>query len=224
MIELKILNLYACLGGNRYKWDEITGLNCKVTAVERDPHLAQMYKLRFPNDTVIGGDAKAYLLENYDKFDFIFASPPCPTHSRARFWGSKGRGKTRPAYADLGLYEQIIFLENYFDGFYCVENVVPYYKPLIVAQERNRHLYWCNFNLPKVITKRAAKVGTGKDEINRLCEFHDIKKDFLMSYKGSQRIDKIIRNLVDYEAGKTILSTAYNLHKANAAEQKTLFQ
>jgi site-specific DNA-cytosine methylase len=29
-------------------------------------------------------DAKEYLLENYKNFDFIWASPPCQTHSRIR--------------------------------------------------------------------------------------------------------------------------------------------
>jgi hypothetical protein len=48
---MKILNLYACLGGNRYKWDEVA--NIEVTAVELDTELARMYQERFPDDTVI---------------------------------------------------------------------------------------------------------------------------------------------------------------------------
>lgn len=39
---LKVLNLYACLGGNRYKWSD-----CDVTAVELDPELARMYEEKF---------------------------------------------------------------------------------------------------------------------------------------------------------------------------------
>ena len=31
MKPYKILNLYACLGGNRYKWDEVSS-NIEVTA------------------------------------------------------------------------------------------------------------------------------------------------------------------------------------------------
>ena len=48
---MKILNLYACLGGNRYKWDEVADVD--VTAVELDPELARLYQERFPNDKVI---------------------------------------------------------------------------------------------------------------------------------------------------------------------------
>ena len=45
MERVKVLNLYACLGGNRYKWDEVADI--EVTAVELDPELARMYKERF---------------------------------------------------------------------------------------------------------------------------------------------------------------------------------
>ena len=36
MKKYKILNLYACLGGNRYKWDEVAD-NLEITSVELDP-------------------------------------------------------------------------------------------------------------------------------------------------------------------------------------------
>lgn len=195
---MKILNLYACLGGNRYKWND-----CDVTAVELDPELARLYQQRFPNDKVIITDAHQYLLEHYKEFDFIWTSPPCPKHSRARFWTSKGGG-CEVVYPDLKLYEEIILLENYFDGKYCVENVIPYYKPLIPAQKRGRHLYWTNFKLPADLNERKIQIGAGADEVKRLCEFHNF--DFYQ-YKGEQRIDKIARNLVDYEAGLTIFNT-----------------
>ena len=124
---MKILNLYACLGGNRYKWDEVTDI--EVTAVELDPELARMYKERFPNDKVIVADAHQYLLDNYKDYDFIWSSPPCPTHSRIQT-SLKDREKFTPYYPDMKLYEEIIFLEQFFKGKYCVENVIPYYKLL----------------------------------------------------------------------------------------------
>jgi len=40
-----------------------------------------IYYKQFPKDKVIIGDAYEYCLWNYDKFNFIWASPPCPTHS-----------------------------------------------------------------------------------------------------------------------------------------------
>jgi len=207
---IKVLNLYSGLGGNRLLWD-----NCLVTAVELDPDLCNLYKERFPNDIVINQDAHQYLLEHYKEFDFIWSSPPCPSHSRARF---ARRNTTTPIYPDLKLYEEILFLENYYKGKYCVENVIPYYEPLIPAKKRGRHLYWTNFNLPSDLGDRRIQIGAGTDELTRLCEFHNY--DF-KQYKGKQRIDKIARNLVDYEAGNTIFNTAFHTIKKPKFTQLT---
>lgn len=206
-MSYKVLNLYACLGGNRYLWDD-----CEVTAVELDPELARMYQERFPNDKVITGDAHQYLLDHYQEFDFIWSSPPCPTHSRARFWRHES---TTPEYPDMRLYQEIVFLDNYFKGKYCVENVIPFYEPLIPAKKRGRHLYWTNFNLPAELSTRKGNIMVGKNEVEQWCEFHKID---LSTYTGDQRKDKIARNLVDYEAGLTIFNTARNITKTNTTQ------
>lgn len=211
----KILNLYACLGGNRYKWDEVAralGIEIQVTAVENDPELARLYQERFTNDIVVVGDAHQYLLDHYQKFDFMWSSPPCPTHSRARYWGFGVNGK-QPIYPDMKLYEEIIFLEHHFKGKWVVENVIPYYEPMFNPKKRGRHLYWTNFLLPNNISNRKWK---DKDDISELCKFHEY--DF-RKYKGNQRMNKIARNLVDYEAGKTILETALGIIKKSNVEQ-----
>ena len=204
---MKILNLYACLGGNRYKWNEVK-TDIQVTAVELDEELAKLYQERFPNDTVIVADAHQYLLDHYKKFDFIWTSPPCPTHSRLV---QTNKNKIKIKYPDMKLYEEIIFLKHLYTGKYVVENVIPYYEPLIPAQKRHRHLYWTNFNLPNILTNREqAKISSGTNEVKKLCKFHDY--DFY-KYKGKQPLNKIARNLVDYEAGKTILETAIGIIK-----------
>ena len=77
---MKILNLYACLGGNRYNWNEVKN-DIEVTSVELDAELARLYQDRFPNDTVIIADAHEYLLKHFKEYDFIWSSPPCPTRS-----------------------------------------------------------------------------------------------------------------------------------------------
>jgi len=212
---MRVLNLYACLGGNRYKW----GNDHEITAVELDPELARMYKERFPNDTVIVADAHQYLLDHYKEFDFIWSSPPCPTHSKARFWGSKG-GMCDVVYPDMTLYQEIILLDNYFSGKYCVENVSGYYEPLVPAQKRGRHLYWTNFTLPNILSTRFDEATQrGKDELKNLCIFHEY--DFTQ-YKGEQPIQKIARNLVDYEAGLTIFNTALGILTKKETTQQSL--
>ena len=214
---MKILNLYACLGGNRYKWDEVTDVD--VTAVELDPECARLYQERFPNDKVIVADAHQYLLDHYKEFDFIWSSPPCPTHSRVRI-SQKNTKSFVPKYPDMKLYEEIIFLDNYFKGKYVVENVIPYYEPLIAAQKRGRHLYWTNFNLPNILSNRKAKISAGVNEVKKLCEFHNYN---FYNYKGKQLTNKIARNLVDYEAGKTILETAVGITRKENVKQKSIF-
>ena len=214
---MKILNLYACLGGNRYKWDEVTDV--EVTAVELDPILAELYQQRFLGDKVIIADAHQYLLDHYKEFDFIWSSPPCPSHSRARYWGFGANGKN-PIYPDMTLYQEIIFLQHHFKGKYCIENVIPYYEPMFNPKKRGRHLYWTNFELPTTLSNRKVKISEGRNEVKNLCKFHEY--DFF-TYKGKQPINKIARNLVDYQAGKTILEVALNIQVELNKKQESLF-
>lgn len=216
-MSYKVLNLYSCLGGNRYKWTD-----CEVTAVELDPELARMYQERFPNDKVIVADAHQYLLDHYKEFDFIWTSPPCPSHSKVRH-SQKNKDFYHPIYPEMSLYQEILFLDTHFNGKYCVENVIPYYEPLIKGQQRGRHIYWTNFKLPNNINERNFKgvmCGGSNDEVRLLCEFHNID---ISSYKGTQRKDKIARNLVDYEVGLTIFNTARNIQQKNNTNQLNLF-
>jgi DNA (cytosine-5)-methyltransferase 1 len=220
---MKVLNLYACLGGNRYKWDEVAeeaNIGMKVTAVELDLELAKLYQERYPNDTVVVADAHEYLLDHYKEFDFIWSSPPCPSHSRVRI-SQKTRETFKAVYPDMKLYEEVIFLDNYFEGKYVVENVIPFYEPLIVAKKRGRHLYWTNFNLPSNIGERKVyknMIETGN--IDYLSDFHQY--DF-RNYKGCQRLNKVARNLVDYEAGRTIFETALGIIRKKDVKQTELF-
>ena len=221
---MKILNLYACLGGNRYKWDEVADVD--VTAVELDPELARLYQERFPNDKVIVADAHQYLLDHYQEYDFIWSSPPCPTHSRMRKTNTgEGERKSKATYSDMKLYEEILLLEHFYKGKYCVENVIPYYQPLIPAKKRGRHLYWTNFYLPNNLGERKADnfIKETKEFRINLSKFHDINYNIYKCYNGKQDVLKILRNLVDYEAGKTILETALGIIRKSNIKQTELF-
>jgi len=215
---MKILNLYACLGGNRYKWDEVIDID--VTAVEYDPEAADLYQERFPNDKVVVADAHQYLLDHYKEFDFIWSSPPCPSHSRINI-SQYTRDSWKPRYPDMKLYQEIIFLDNFFKGKYVVENVIPYYDLLIQGNKRDRHIYWTNFKLPNKLSQRKnPDLSRTKQVVKALSEFHDY--DF-SKYNGKQSKQKMARNLVDYEAGKTILETAIGVMSKQNVEQKTIF-
>lgn len=197
---MKILNLYAGIGGNRKFW----GNQHKITAIEYDPKIAKIYKENFPEDEVIVTDAHQYLLEHFREYDFIWASPPCPTHSRARKALSYKKRKdgsvfeqNKPVYPDMRLYQEILLLDGYFDGYYCVENVIPWYEPLIKPQKLGRHCFWANFELPE---KRFETVG----------EFdHIYKRAEKMGFDISKwaNVDKrlLLRNCVEPDVGKYIL-------------------
>lgn len=132
----RILNLYAGIGGNRKFW---TGGH--ITAVENNVNVAAAYRSLYPNDTVIVGDAHQYLLKNHQHFDIVWSSPPCPTHSIMNF-----QFKVKAQYPDMRLYQEIIFLRAFFKGKWIVENVKPYYAPLIEPGiKMNRHIFWSNF-------------------------------------------------------------------------------
>lgn len=141
---MEVLNLYAGIGGNRKLWKD-----CNVTAVEYDEAIAVVYQDLYPEDTVIVGDAHQYLEGNFNKFDFIWSSPPCQSHGQYRHnVGVIGKG-FKPILPDMSLYSQIVFLKTYFKGVWVVENTRPYYVPLIKPTFiLNRHLFWSSHTVP----------------------------------------------------------------------------
>ena len=194
---MKILNLYAGIGGNRKLW----GDEHHVTAVEFDENIAKAYQDRYPNDRVVTGCAKEYLLNNYKEFDFIWASPPCQSHSTI-INSQYTRDTYTAKFPDMSLYEIILFLQFHNkDKLWVVENVIPYYKELIKpAAEIDRHYYWSNFNIPKIDAEKKYVIK------------HVTKKDAPVNLDGYGIKDQrqVIRNQVDYEVGNYILECATN--------------
>jgi len=158
------------------------------------------------------------LLEHFDEYDFIWASPPCQSHSRTNFFLS-GQGIYR--YPDLKLYQEIIFLMCWFKGKWVVENVIPYYKALIDYKKVGRHAIWCNFSIPDkqidyvqigTMNRQASKDAQRKAiireaQIPELLNLHGLK-DFAIKNKR-----QILRNCVYPEVGLYILNCA--LEKAD---------
>lgn len=190
---MKVLNLYAGIGGNRKLWT-----NCEITAVENNPEVAEIYKSFFPEDKIVIGDAHEYLRLHFREFDFIWASPPCQTHSSFRQnIGVRYRG-VEPVFPDMTLWQEIIFLQSNAKCKWIVENVKPYYKPLIMpTAEIQRHLFWSNFNIPekKFIT----------DKI-RTAQIQDLQKIHGFNLTNYKLLNKrqALRNCVLPEVGKYI--------------------
>lgn len=195
---MKILNLYSGIGGNRTLWK-----GHEITSVELDEKIAEVYSKLYPNDTMIVGDALEYLEKHYSEFDFIWASPPCQSHGQYRHnVGVLGKGFA-PILPDMGLYSIIIFLKTYFKGDWCVENVVPYYKPLVEPTVLlQRHLFWSNKPIrEKEFAKDAIRIK------NKISDF-DNYEIVANSRIGNKR--QVLRNCVKPELGEYVLNEILN--------------
>lgn len=210
---MKILNLYSGIGGNRKLW----GDEHEITAVEIREDIAEVYRAHFPNDKIIIADAHQYLLEHYSEFDFIWSSRPCQTHSRANFWASRNTANRKKYYPDFGLYQEITFLKHWFDGLWIVENVIPYYEPLIKPEKQlGRHLFWSNF---KITDFDSTDADIHKGNRKEWSELHGFD---LSRFKLNSRKDQIYRNCVHPETGLHILNCASGIFH-NQTTQAELF-
>lgn len=205
---MKILNLYAGIGGNRKLW----GDEHEITAVENVPGIAQIYKDYFPKDTVVIGDAHEYLRQHFREFDFIWASPPCPTHSvlqMTRYYDENLK------YPDMTLYQEIIWLQTFFKGKWVIENVKPYYKPLIPPTfTLERHCYWSSDFI--------MDCGNTDDAYTEIRDdIHAMEKEYgydLSKYRGTLDIRKALRNAVKPEDGKYILEQITKVNKCQSQQ------
>lgn len=191
---MKILNLYAGIGGNRKLW----GDDHEITAVENVPEIAKIYQDFFPKDKVIVADAHQYLLEHFAEFDFIWSSPPCQSHSSFRHNICVRYRGTEAVYPDMTLYEEIIFLKHHAKGKWVVENVKPYYEALIPGKLLQRHIFWSNFEIPE---KTFSKDNIRTAQIPDLQEIYGFD---LEKYKLKNK-RQILRNCVSPELGLHIL-------------------
>jgi DNA (cytosine-5)-methyltransferase 1 len=216
MENMKILNLYAGIGGNRKLWE-----GHEITAVELDPKIAAIYQEFFPKDKVIVADAHKYLLEHYQEYDFIWSSPPCPSHSqlgRLRVLSDSkvtGAYMTKARYPDMKLYEEIILLKHFFKGKYVVENVIAYYEPLIRPIQIQRHHFWSNFPI------RQIKLSADNIDSGKIKEWEENLGFDLSKYKDIDK-RKTLRNCVRPELGLHILNEALEV-KDVLSTQRSLF-
>lgn len=200
----RVLNLYAGFGGNRKLWEDV-----EVTAVELDPRIAAIYQRLYPKDKVIVGDAHQYLLEHVDKFDDVWTSPPCPSHSRMTL---ATRHKLR-RYADMKLYEEIIFLKHFAKHLrWVVENVRPYYVPLVPpTAEVGRHIFWSNFDIGKVVAPEQPKGFINLCNLKgkrALMDWLGIHFEENIYYGNNHCPAQVLRNCVHPLIGKQIFDAA----------------
>jgi len=187
---MKVLNCYAGIGGNRKLWE-----GCEVTAVENVDYIADAYEKLFPEDKLIREDAHQYLLDHFTEYDFVWSSPPCPTHSKMRL----SHVQDGYQYPEMSLYQEIIILKSFFKGFWVVENVESYYEPLVnPSAVIDRHYFWANFHVDHMKLPKAI-ADVSRDTKEGLAERHGI---VLPDGTPDQR--KLLRNAVNPLVGKHI--------------------
>tara|TARA_Y100001937_G_scaffold83439_1_gene112867 strand:+ start:2190 stop:2819 length:630 start_codon:yes stop_codon:yes gene_type:complete len=209
---MKILNLYAGIGGNRKLWSD----EHEITAIEHDENIAAIYKDFFPKDEVLTIDAHDYLLKHYQEYDFIWSSPPCPTHSRMNFLLNQ-KETFKLKYPDMKLYEEIILLDTFFEGKYVVENVISYYKPLIQPQISGGHYFWCNFEIPRMDTRKKVRNDKGYNLKKKMEEKGLVIKNFY-KYKGDKRT--LLNNAIEGELGLQILESSQKEKQFNIFKEE----
>lgn len=221
---MKILNCYAGIGGNRKLWDkplqEKFGNNYKITAIELNPEIAAIYKDFYPDDEVIVCDAHEYLLAHFKEFDFIWCSPPCPTHSKMVKATKKDSRKIK--YPDMKLYQEIILLKNLFNGQFVIENVVPYYDYLINPDiVIDRHPFWTNFKINKIqVDKPKNFITAKKTDLEKFLGFPKLPNIYTERCHDPSRI---LRNCVNPKLGLHFLNRALKIKESKNIKEQTLF-
>ena len=111
----------------------------------------------------------------------------------------------------MGLYEEILFLMYHFYGKWVVENVKPYYNPLIPAKQLQRHLFWSNFDIKDI---EIEKENIRTSQIPQLQKIHSID---LSKYKFKNK-RQLLRNCVHSKLGKHILDCAFRTNRKRLSE------
>ena len=210
---MKILNLFAGIGGNRYFWDLIDHY-LDITAVEKNSHVASVYSLSFPQDQVLIGDAWEYVRHHHSEYDIIWASPPCPTHSKMRRV-NHGKNPAKPfIYPDMRLYGLILSLNQFFAGNWVVENVVGYYEPLVPPRKIGRHYFWSNISLNDRVSLPDSwmirnRPASREEYIVMMEEYLGMplprEKIYLPDTNGRLRDDTVFRNCIHPRLGLHVL-------------------
>ena len=101
----------------------------------------------------------------------------------------------------MTLYQEIIWLQTFFKGKWCIENVKPYYTPLIPPTfVIDRHYFWAsNFIMTPQFNDGYTSI---RDDAQAMADAYGYDMDVLKSCGVECRL--VLRNLVVPEVGKTI--------------------
>ena len=199
MIEMKILNLHAGIGGNVKYWSRDQH---QITSIEDNEQIANAYKINYPNDEVIITDALDYLLNHYEEYDFIWSSPPCQDWTKLK----KFTRHSIIRYRDMQLPKIILFLKDYVKCKWVVENVKGDH---IIPPNYTigRHVFWSNFVIPHIEIPKLKNFSKAKRK--DIVEYLDLDYKGNIYYRGNHCHIQILRNAVHPKLGEHIVKYAF---------------
>ena len=99
------------------------------------------------------------------------------------------------------IYQEIIFLKSWFKGKWVVENVKPYYDPLIKPSiELGRHIFWSDFFIQG---REFNNIDVARSTTEELA------KDLDFPIPRCQKARLLLRNCVKPEMGLHIFKCAF---------------
>ncbi len=119
----------------------------------------------------------------------------------------------------MNLYQEIILLQYFHrkNSKYVIENVKPYYKPLIEPTAKlHRHLFWSNFKIGLYETNNERK----HTEIKATSTVYD----FNVSDTNLKDKAKCLKNMVDPTVSNYILNCARNIITKSNINQLDIFE
>jgi len=152
--------------------------------------------------------ALLYLVDNFPLYDFIWARPPCQSHSRMLAGGQN----RKPRLTDMSLWQVILFCQQYVEVPWCVENVVPRYKPFIEPTgEASRHLFWSNYSMdfpPQIDAQPPVWDKCNLEGKAEMEQWLGLGETPTLYYTGNHNPVQVLQNCLHPELGKWALECA----------------
>ncbi|MCE7740456.1 MAG: DNA cytosine methyltransferase [Candidatus Heimdallarchaeota archaeon] len=193
----KVLDLFAGVGGTAkgiQTFLQEKNIPFQYVAVENDPETIKAHLKLNPDSEIEFRDAYLTSIKDYD---FIWASPPCTSHSQLNMYMNRKQ-------PDMRLWSLITRLQQQQIPF-IVENVEPYYRePIPHTLELGRHRFWSNkpiipFEVPKM-PKDWGWMGIPDWE-----KFHEINTRVTKFIKDPLKRRQLLRNIVHWTISYRII-------------------
>ncbi len=198
-----VLDLFAGVGGTALgiqRFLNEQNIDFYYTAVENDFEITWSHSLLNPDDSIITQeDAWEYPIFGHD---FIWASPPCQSHSRCNMYYNKKN-------PDMRLWELIRKLQQQ-DTPFVVENVQPYYTPPINPSLKiGRHYFWSNKPIISFKVPERAK-DWGWMGIPDWEKYHGIESRVTDHIKDRMKRRQVLRNMLHPDISYNIIKQILN--------------